>query len=189
MPLCPILLWLSCAAAEGATVAVYEIGAVALALSYGYQPALAILFTVPLCLASVTGGLWISVRNRASSRRTVVVQLSVLTLGSALAAFGPSIATTILGLVLIGLVLAPLGTFFSLALDTLAPLHRRPEVFALLRSANAVGVIFASALLTMASLSATLAIVTGVMLVVTIMAALAPVAGDGDVAKRPLDVA
>ena len=47
-----ILLWLLCAAAGGATVAAIEIGAVALALNFGYQPALAILFTVPLCIAS-----------------------------------------------------------------------------------------------------------------------------------------
>ena len=56
--------------------------------------------------------------------------------------------TTIVGAVLIGFVLAPLGTYYSLILDRLAPPQRRPEVFALLRTANAVGVIFASAVLT-----------------------------------------
>ena len=71
-----ILLWLACAAAGGATVAAIEIGAVALALNFGYEPALAIMFTVPLCLASVAGGIWVSVRNRMATRRTVLAHLT-----------------------------------------------------------------------------------------------------------------
>ena len=71
-----ILLWLACAAAGGATVASIEIGAVALALNFGYEPALAIMFTVPLCLASVAGGIWVSVRNRMATRKAVLAQLS-----------------------------------------------------------------------------------------------------------------
>ncbi|MFC3073213.1 MFS transporter [Shinella pollutisoli] len=164
-----ILLWLLCAGAGGAAVAAIEIGAVALALSFGYEPGWAILFTVPLCLASVAGGTWTSVRNRMATRKVVLLQLSTMTLGCALAALGPSLATTIAGAVLIGSVLAPLATYYSLALDMLAPAQRRPEVFALLRTANATGVIFASAVLTMVSLSMALIVVTGLMGTVTVM--------------------
>ena len=163
-----ILLWLACTAAGGATVAAIEIGAVALALAFGYAPALAILFTVPLCLASVAGGLWVSVRNRRASRRTVMAQLLVMCTGSALAAAGLSVATTLTGAILIGLVLAPLATHYSLVLDTLAPPHRRAEVFALMRTANACGVILASALLTAASLPIALLAITGVMVAATV---------------------
>lgn len=163
-----ITLWLACAAAGGATVAAIEIGAVALALKFGYEPTLAILFTVPLCLASVSGGIWVSVRNRMASRQAVVAQLSIMTIGAALVAFGPSLSTTVVGAVLIGVVLAPLGTYYSLVLDQLAPPHRRPEVFALLRTANALGVIFASAVLTMASLASALIVVAATMLAMTI---------------------
>lgn len=158
-----ILLWLACATAGGAVIAAIEIGAVALALDYGYEPTLAILFTVPLCLASVTGGVWVSVRNRMASRGTVVGYLSIMALGSGLAALGLSVASTVAGAILIGFVLAPLGTHYSLVLDGLAPAGRRAEVFALLRTANAVGVICASAILTALSLSSTLTIVTGLM--------------------------
>jgi hypothetical protein len=168
-----ILLWLMCAAAGGSTVAAIEIGAVALALNFGYEPALAILFTVPLCLASVAGGMWVSVRNRMTARRTVLAQLTVMTLGSVLAALQLSIVTTVLGAVLIGVVLAPLGTYYSLTLDTLAPPQKRPEVFALLRTANAVGVIFASAVLTIISLSMSLIVVTGMMTIVTMVVGIA----------------
>lgn len=170
-----ILLWLTCAAAGGSTVAAIEIGAVALALKFGYEPTLAILFTVPLCLASVAGGIWVSIRNRMASRKAVVAQLSVMTFGAALAALGPSLATTIIGAVFIGLVLAPLGTYYSLILDALAPPRKRPEVFALLRTANAVGIIFASAVLTAVSLSSALIVVTGAMMLMTLTVGFSPV--------------
>ena len=170
-----ILLWLTCAATGASTIAAIEIGAVALALKFGYPPALAILFTVPLCLASVAGGIWVSVRNRAASRKGVVTQLSVMTLGSALTSLGPSLVTTIVGAVLIGSMLAPLGTHYSLALDKLAPPGRRPEVFALLRTAISVGAIFASAALTAASLTTALLVVTAAMAVITLAIGLSPV--------------
>jgi hypothetical protein len=162
-----ILLWLLCSAAGGATVAAIEIGAVALALRFGYEPALAFLFTVPLCMASVAGGVWVSLRNRMATRTAVLIQLSIMTLGAALVALEQSVAATVVGTVLVGSVLAPLGTYYSLVLDTLAPPQRRAEVFALLRTANSSGVIFASAILTMASLSATLIGVVGLMFLAT----------------------
>jgi hypothetical protein len=168
-----ILLWLLCSVAGGATVAAIEIGAVALALRFGYEPALAFLFTVPLCMASVAGGVWVSLRNRMATRKAVLIQLSIMTLGAALVALEQSVATTVGGAVLVGSVLAPLGTYYSLILDTLAPPHRRAEVFALLRTANSSGVIFASAILTMASLSATLSGVAGLIFLATSTVAIA----------------
>lgn len=158
-----IALWLVCSAAGGATVAAVEIGAVALALRFGFEPALAIVFTVPLCLASIAGGIWVSVRNREPSRRLVTLQLAVMATGAGLAAAQVSTVATVAGAVLIGVVLAPLGTFYSLMLDALAPPHRRAEAFALLRTANAVGVILAGLALTALPLSATLWLVTGMM--------------------------
>jgi hypothetical protein len=167
-----ILLWLMCAAAGSSTVAALEIGAVALALHFGYAPALAILFTVPLCLASVAGGIWVSVRNRMGSRRAVLIQLMIMTIGAILAALQVSMAVTVLGAVLVGAVLAPLGTYYSLVLDSLAPPKKRPEVFALLRTANATGIILASAVMTAFSLSTALIVVSGVMISVVIIVAI-----------------
>ena len=168
-----ILLWLMCAAGGGATVAAIEIGAVALALNFGYEPALAILFTVPLCLTSVAGGVWVSVRNRMATRKAVVIQLFIMTLGAALAALNLSVIATVAGTVLIGSSMAPLSTHYSLILDMLAPAQRRPEVFALLRTANASGVIFTSAMLTVVSPSVALIVVAGLMMVVTLAVAIA----------------
>lgn len=169
----PVLLWLLCAAAGGAAVAAIEVGAVALALSFGYEPTLAILFTVPLCLASVAGGLWVSVRNRMATRKVVVAQLLVMVLGAALAAINASVVTTVLGTIIVGSVLAPLATYYSLILDTLAPPQRRAEVFALLRTANAVGVIIASAALAVVSLSAALIMVAGLVAIAACAVAIA----------------
>ncbi|HLG47016.1 MAG TPA: MFS transporter [Reyranella sp.] len=179
-----ILLWLACAMAGGAVVASIEIGSVALALTFGYEPALAILFTVPLCLASVTGGLWVSVRNRIATRKAVLAQLSIMALGSTLVALELSLATTVVGTVVVGLVMAPLSTYYSLILDTLAPPQRRAELFSLLRTANATGVIFASATLTVVSLSVALIVVTGLMMAVTLAVALASGAGSAALQGR-----
>jgi hypothetical protein len=66
-----------------------------------------------------------------------------------------------------------LGTYYSLALDLLAPPQRRAEVFALLRTANSVGIIFASAILTVVSLSAALIAVAGLMIAVTLLVGIA----------------
>lgn len=174
-----MLPWLVCAAAGGATVASIEIGAVALVLNFGYEPALAIMFTVPLCLTAVASGIWVSVRNRMARRTIVVGQLFMMTLGSALVATGLSVTTTVIGTILIGSVMAPLSTYYSLILDTLAPPHRRPEVFAVLRTANALGVIFASAVLTVVPLSMALIVVTGLMFTATLAVAMAS-------ARRPI---
>lgn len=168
-----ILLWLMCAASGGATVAAFEVGAVALALNFGYEPALAVMFTVPLCVASVAGGIWVSIRNRRATRKTVLAQLTIMTLGSALAALDLAAATTAIGAVIVGSVLAPLATHYSLILDTLAPPQRRPEVFALLRTANATGVIFASAMLTAVSSSMALIVVTVLMAAATLAVGIA----------------
>lgn len=168
-----VALWLMCGAAGGATVAAIEIGAVALALEFGYEPALAILFTVPLCLSSVTGGILISIYNRSLARRTVVLLLALMAAGATLAAFQLSLTATIIGAVMIGCVLAPLGTYYSLILDTLVTPDKRPEVFALLRTSNAVGVIFASGVLTAFSISAALGVVATLMFVVAMVVAAA----------------
>jgi hypothetical protein len=68
-----------------------------------------------------------------------------------------------------------LSTYYSLILDQLAPPQRRPEVFALMRTANASGVIFASAVLTVVSLSWALIVVTGLVLIATVAVGIASV--------------
>ncbi len=106
--------------------------------------------------------------------RSAGAPLSKGRFGAAFAALGSSLATTVIGAILIGLVLAPLGTYYSLVLDQLAAPQERPEVFALLRTANAVGIIFASAVLTAVSLSSALIVVTCTMLAVTLTVGFVP---------------
>jgi DHA1 family inner membrane transport protein len=151
-----IVLWLACTMANSAAAAAVEIGAVAIAMNYGLAPAEGVIFTVALCVASVSGGLWVSARNRAPSLRTVPVLLLLIGAGAGLIAGNFSIALTVVGAITIGSFLAPLGTCYSLRLDALASTKRKAEVFALSRTANSVAIILISATLTLSSLQATL---------------------------------
>ncbi|MCB1444376.1 MAG: MFS transporter [Rhizobiaceae bacterium] len=160
-----ILAWLLCSASGGAIVATIEVGAVSLALDFGLRAELGIIFTVALCVASISGGVWVTVRNRMAGRSLVIGLAGTMTAGAVLVAWEQSVALTVVGCAAAGLALAPLGTHYSLILDTLAPPSRRPEVFALLRTSNALGVIFASSLLACGYLSVAL-IVAGTLLLV-----------------------
>ncbi|MBY5970973.1 MFS transporter [Ferrimonas balearica] len=169
-----VQLWLACAAAGGATVAALEVGAVALALRFEQAPTMAVLFTVPLCAASVCGGLWVSFRNRMARHPVVVAQLCVMAAGIGLVAAGLSLPLTILGAMLVGAVLPPLGTTYMLVVDRLVPRHRRAEAFAMIRTANAIGVIFASGLLALTSLPLALLAVAVVMAAMAALVAVHP---------------
>ncbi len=153
-----ILLWLACTIANSAVVSSIEIGAVSLAMRYGFPPAMGFIFTVALCVASVSGGVWVSVRNRMPRRSVVLAYLVLVSTGAALLAAHLSVVVTIVGAVIVGCFLAPLGTYYSLMLDALSPLHRKAEVFALSRTANSIGIILTSASLTLTSLAVTQAV-------------------------------
>ncbi|MFC0674889.1 MFS transporter [Brachybacterium hainanense] len=154
-----VWLWLGCSASSSAAIATIEIGAVSLAVGYGLDPAWSSIFPVALCLASVAGGLWVSARGRGPRLRLVTAWLGVTTAGIGIVAIGQSVSTTLLGAVLVGAVLAPLGTSYSLILDHLAPPERRAEVFAMLRTASSAGVIVASSLISLASVGLALRVV------------------------------
>lgn len=158
-----VLAWFVCCGAGAAIVAVIEVGAVSLALDFGLQAELGVIFTIALCIASITGGIWVTMRNRMAGRSMVLGLAGMMTAGAFLIAWEQSVILTSIGCVMAGLALAPLGTHYSLALDLLVPPSRRPEAFALLRTSNSLGVIFAGSLLTWGYLSVAL-IVAGVLL-------------------------
>lgn len=163
-----ILLWLGCTLANSAVVSSIEIAAVSLAMTYGYAPAMGFIFTVALCVASVAGGVWVSVRNRLAHRAVVVAQLALMTTGAALIASQISAVATIAGAVIVGFGMAPLSTYYSLMLDALSPPHRKAELFALARTMNAIGIILTSASLTMTSLAVTQALATALIAAATV---------------------
>ncbi len=163
-----ILLWLGCTLANSAVVSSIEIGAVSLAMTYGFAPAMGFIFTVALCAASVAGGIWVSVRNRVANRAVVVVQLALMTTGGALIAAQLSAAATIIGAVIVGTSMAPLSTYYSLMIDALSPSHRKAELFALARTMNALGIILTSASLTLTSLAVTQALATALIATATL---------------------
>jgi MFS family permease len=166
-----ILLWLFCAMAGGSAVGVIEVGAVALALDFGFKPELGIIFTVALCIASVCGGVWVSARNRLVRRETVVLLLAAAATGATLVSLRHSVELSAIGCVIVGLMIAPLGTYYSVVLDRLAPPSKRAEIFALLRTANSTGIIFSSAMLTWTSLPLALSAGAALFLIATLATA------------------
>lgn len=161
-------IWLLAAASEAACVASIEVGALALALHYELAPIAALLFTVPLCVASVLGGVWISIRNRRLRQRTVIIMFLLNVIGMLTLAWSTWIGTAIAGVILVGSSLAPLGMSFSLLIEDVLPQARRAEGFALLRTSTSVGVIIASSVIAFGSL-ATSFIVSAVLVSVTVI--------------------
>lgn len=80
--------------------------------------------------------------------------LAATATASAVILLNAHLALSLAGAATIGFFLPSLGTFYSLRLDQLAPPDRRPEVFALQRTANALGVIVISGLLAFLGLRA-----------------------------------
>jgi hypothetical protein len=152
-----ILVWLACAVSGATAVAAVEVGAVTLAVEHGLDPTWAFVFTVPLCIFSVAGGVWVSVRNRLPSAPMIVLMLTSTAVGAFLIFSGSALWLIIAGTALIGFCLAPLGTLYSLELDRLLPAPRRAEGFALLRSAQAAGMICSGLLLAVVGVKATFA--------------------------------
>ena len=144
-------------------IGVWLFGAVSMAVSFGLAPSWGVVFPLALCMTSIAGGIWVSVRNHMPRRRTVLIWLIVMAAGVLAVMVGHSVTATLIGALLVGLVLAPLATYYQLVLDRLVLPEHRAEVFALLRTANALGIITSSGLIALVSLGATFAVVLGMM--------------------------
>ncbi|WP_300345883.1 MFS transporter [Nesterenkonia sp.] len=163
-----MLMWLLCTVAMNAAVGAVEIGAVALAVNFGFAPEMGFLFPVALCAAAFTGGVWVTVRNRRPPLRAVVGYLCLASLGAGLSAWNHSVTLTLVGAALVGFFLPLLATHVQLALDDLAPPDRRAEVFAMLRNAQAVGLITISLALSVWSLHIALVLAAALLLAATL---------------------
>ena len=106
-------VWVFATVGSSACVSSIEVGAVALAIRDGFAPSAALLFTVPLCLASTLGGVWVSFRNRRLRQSSVVAMLLLTTGGVVAVASTAWTGSAIAGVVLVGLALAPLRTHRS----------------------------------------------------------------------------
>jgi DHA1 family inner membrane transport protein len=164
-------VWLLAAGSGSACVASIEVGAVALALRHELIPSAAFLFTVPLCVGSVLGGIWISIRNRRLQQRTVVAMIVLTAVGVLAVAWHAWIGSAVAGAVVVGLFLAPLGTSFSLFIDDALPQARRAEGFALLHTSKSIGLITASSVIAFASLQAAFLVSAGLAFVSAIIIA------------------
>lgn len=164
-------VWVFATVGSSACVSSVEVGAVALAIRHDLAPSAALLFTVPLCLASTLGGVWVSVRNRRWRQSRVAAMLLLTGAGMVVVASTPGVAFAISGVVLVGAFLAPLDTSFSLSLEDILPAGRRAEGFALLRAARGIGLIIGSSALAFRSLHASFLVAAALALISAIMIA------------------
>jgi DHA1 family inner membrane transport protein len=141
-------VWLLCALAGSSAVACVETGAVALALRFGREAAFGAVFALVVCIASVAGGAAVTWANRTLPLGAVLALLATMTTGSLALALSSSIAPAMIGTVLIGLCMAPVGTYYSITVERLAAPDRRSEAFAVLRAAQGTGVVTTALLLT-----------------------------------------
>ena len=167
------IVWLGATLANSAVVSSIEVGAVALAMRYGMPPALGFVFTVALCAASVAGGVWVSVRNRAPHPGRAAAMMAAMALGAALVAAQLPVPATVAAVVLVGCCMAPLSTAYSLLLDEVGAAHEKAELFALQRTMNAVGIIVTSATLSAGSLALTQWVAAGLMAAMAAVVAVA----------------
>src|SRR5699024_12706910 len=108
LPFTPMLgVWLFCAAASSAASAAIEIGAVSMAVSFGLAPSWGVVFPLALCMTSIAGGIWVSVRNHMPRRRTVLIWLIVMAAGALSVMVGHAATATLTGVPLGGPVMAP----------------------------------------------------------------------------------
>lgn len=177
------LLWMAFALAGSAAVALVEVGAVTLTLRLGLPPAYAIIFTVALCVSSVTGGALATWYGRTVRRWLVLVMLVASAVGVLGVGVAPAIWTAVAGAVVIGLCLAPLATFYSLCAEKALPAHRRAEGFSWLRTMAGVGVAGTSLLIAVLPLAVAAAAI-GVLLVALFVAFLVLRRGDSGRPRR-----
>ncbi|MDN5807346.1 MFS transporter [Brevibacterium sp.] len=166
-----VWIWLFASGATGAAIAGIEVGAVSFALSFGLNPAWAFLFALALCIGSVLGGIWVSIRNRMPGRWKVTTFFAITTAAFTLLLIDGPIAVTLAGALVVGWFLPMLDTFYLLALDALAPEDRRAEMFALLRTTNALGIMATSGLLALFGLTTALFGALGLLVIATALAA------------------
>ncbi|WP_163506708.1 MFS transporter [Fodinicola acaciae] len=141
------LLWMAFAVAASLAVALVEVGAVTLTLRLGLAPAYAVVFTVALCVSSVTGGALITWHGRPIRPWLVLAMIGATFAGVVAVGLAPAVWVAVVGAVLIGLCLAPLATYYSLRAEEALPVHRRAEGFSWLRTMTGLGVAIASLLI------------------------------------------
>jgi hypothetical protein len=141
-------IWLLCYLSSATATSTIEVGAVALALRFGLTAPYAAVFTLSLCVASVLGGAVLTFFGRSPGHRSVLALLAFSMVGAFTLGAARHIWVATLGCALIGLCLAPLGTFYSLVTEQLTSGHRRGEGFSLLRMAQGAGVIISALLVT-----------------------------------------
>ncbi|WP_245441130.1 hypothetical protein [Neorhizobium sp. T7_12] len=156
-------VWLACACVNAAAVSAIEIGAVSIALGLGLRPEHGAVITGTLCVASLVGSTWMSMRNRQYPAYHVLIMLSLATAGAALVTVNHSLAASLLGSAIVGAAGVPLVAYCSFEIGNRVTAEMRPEVFSLLKTATSAATILISALIGWTSIAITLNIATALL--------------------------
>ncbi|WP_246622884.1 hypothetical protein [Rhizobium laguerreae] len=158
-----VQVWLACACVNAAAVSAIEIGAVSIALGLSLKPEHGAVITGTLCVASLAGSTWMSMRNRQYRACHVLIMLSLATAGAALIAINYSLATSLLGSAIVGAAGVPLIAYCSFEIGNQVAPEMRPEVFSLLKTTTSAATILISALIGWTSIVITLHIATALL--------------------------
>ncbi len=158
-----VQVWLALACVNAAAVSAIEIGAVSIALGLSLKPEHGAVVTGTLCVASLAGSTWMSVRNRHYPACHVLIMLSLATTGAALVAIKYSLATSLLGSAIVGAAGVPLIAYCSFEIGNRVTPEMRPEVFSLLKTTTSAATILISALIGWTSIVITLHIATALL--------------------------
>jgi MFS family permease len=179
------LLWMAFSLAGSAAVALIEVGAVTLALRLGLPATYAVVFTVALCVSSVSGGVAVTWYGRPVKPWLVLVMLGTTVVGVLAVGLAPTVWVAVAGAVLVGICLAPLATSYSLRAEKALPVHRRAEGFSWLRTMAGLGAGCASLLIAVLPLAAVGAVIG--IAVAAVFVAFIPLRHQGNALQQNLE--
>lgn len=142
--------WLACMFLSSLALAYIEVGAVAISLEVGFPASASGFLAAGACVASAAAGTWVSIAQTAVSTRGIFAMLAV-TLAGTLSVTTMTPALVLAGAVLIGVTVAPLGTYLSVRVHDALPADALGYAFSILRLAHGCGLAVVSLLLALLS--------------------------------------
>lgn len=167
------LVWMAAVLATGSAVALVEVGAVTIAVDLQLEPRLGAVFAVSLCIASVVGGALATWLGPPTRTALVIGMLATTLAGVQCVRVADDVRVAVAGAFLVGIFLAPLMTYYSLAAETLLPARRRTEGFSWMRMSHGIALATTSLAMTMLPVESTAWIVSGLLVAVMVAVPLA----------------
>jgi len=158
-----VVPWLLSVFLSSAALAFVEAGTVAIALRIGWPAGVAGMIAAVSGLASGVAGSYVAYRSPKATPEWVFALMAMTVAGVVLIAVSTTGGLVMLGSVVIGLGVAPLGTFLSVLIQDEIPESRLSAAMTLYRAAHGLGIGAAALLLALLTVP-----VTGVVIAVAV---------------------